>query len=343
MTEHRFLRALRREPHDGIPVWFMRQAGRYLPGYQKVRAKTDFLTLCKTPDLAAEVTLEPLDTFGVDATIIFSDILVPLEAMGMTVVFTDRGPCMENPIDSAAEIDALRVPDPNEDLGYVMDIVREVKRRVDGRVPVIGFAGAPFTLACYALEGSPSRTFEKAMRMVYQSPREMHALLDKIATAVTAHLKAQIDAGCDVIQLFDTWGGLLPYDAFREISLGYCQRIMHELADCGVPRILFIKGAGMYIDEVVGVGTEAIGVDYMTQPQYAVDRVQGRAAIQGNLPPHALLGSEPELRRRVRELLEVYGHLDGYVFNLGHGILPPTPVDHVHAVIDEIRSFGKTS
>ena len=257
----------------------------------------------------------------------------------MGVVFTDHGPCMEKPLSTRADIDALGDPDPETDSGFVMEIIREVKRRVDGRVPVIGFAGAPFTLACYALEGSPSRTFAAALSMAYESPDDMHCLLDRIATTVTRHLKAQVDAGADVIQLFDTWGGMLAHDAFHEYSLRYCRRIMEELAGCGAPRILFIKGAGVHLDAVVECGSEAVGIDYTMPPEHALEVVAGRAAIQGNLAPQALLGDEQSLRARVRELLRVFGKEPGYVFNLGHGILPPTPVDNVRAVVDEVRSF----
>ena len=259
------LAALRRQPHEQTPVWFMRQAGRYLPGYMKVRAKTDFLTLCKTPDLAAEVTLEPLDTFGVDGVIIFSDILVPLEAMGLPVVFGDRGPSMETPLANRADIDKLHIPDPVAETGFVMDVIREVKTRVAGRVPVIGFAGAPWTLACYALEGSPSRTFATAKRMVYEAPADLHVLMEMIADTVTAYLRAQVEAGAQVLQLFDSWGGMLAHEAFHEFSLHYCRRILEGLDGCGVPRILFIKGAGIHLESIAEVvkatGCEAVAID----------------------------------------------------------------------------------
>ncbi|MGE3965876.1 MAG: uroporphyrinogen decarboxylase [Planctomycetota bacterium] len=336
----RFLRALRREPHDGVPVWFMRQAGRYLPGYQRVRSGVDFLTLCRTPELAAEVTLEPVDTFGVDAAIIFSDILVPLEAMGLDVEFTERGPCMARPLRDAADIARLRIPDPHESLGYVLEIVREVRRRLAGRVPVIGFAGAPFTLACYALEGSPSRTFAEAMSLVYREPKTMHALLDRLATTVAAYLRAQIEAGAQAVQLFDTWGGLLDHAAFAEFSLAYCRRILAELDGCGVPRILFIKGAGLHFESVCAAGSEAVGFDYTLAPQRAREIAAGRVALQGNLSPQVLFAAPDVLRARVRDLLEVFRGDPGYVFNLGHGILPPTPIDNVRRVVDEIRAFG---
>lgn len=344
MTEtHLFLQALRQEPHQGVPVWFMRQAGRYLPGYQRVRSQVDFLTLCRTPDLAAEVTLEPVELFDVDASIIFSDILVPLEAMGLNVQFTDKGPCMEDPVRDRAGIDRLVVPDPEQEIGYVMDVVRAVKKGLAGRVPVIGFAGAPFTLACYALEGSPSRTFATTLALAHQSPQDFHVLLQKLADTVIAYLKAQVAAGAQAIQLFDTWGGMLDHESFHEFSLRYCQQIMAGLEGCGVPRILFIKGAGLHLDAVANSGAEALGFDYTIEPQHARDVVAGRTALQGNLPPHALLGDEDRLRQRVRRLLATMGDLPGYVFNLGHGILPPTPIPNVKAVVEEIRNFSSTS
>ena len=311
-SPHRLIQALRGQPHDRVPVWFMRQAGRYLPGYQKVRAKTDFLTLCKTPDLAAEVTIEPLDTFGVDGVIIFSDILVPLEAMGLPVLFTDRGPCMERPLADRGDIDRLSIPDPMAETPFVMEIVQEVKRRVAGRVPVIGFAGAPFTLACYALEGSPSRTFAKTLEMAYRAPDDLHALLDKIAVSVASYLKAQVEAGADAIQLFDTWGGMLAHEEFHQFSLHYCRKILAELDGCGVPRILFIKGAGMHLEDVVTSGSEAIGFDYMTDATYARDLVDGRVALQGKpLSTRTLLPSTrtPEARRESARRLCRYSWL----------------------------------
>ncbi|MFQ5654143.1 MAG: uroporphyrinogen decarboxylase [Planctomycetota bacterium] len=338
---HALIQALRREPHAGVPVWFMRQAGRYLPGYQRVRSRVDFLTLCKTPDLAAEVTLEPLETLGVDGVIIFSDILVPLEAMGLPVVFTERGPCMERPLSTAADIDALRDPDPEEETGFVMEVIREVRRRVAGRVPVLGFAGAPWTLACYALEGSPGRTFARAMRMVYEAPADLHRLLERIARTVGRYLKAQVAAGAQAIQLFDTWGGLLAAGAFEELSLGYCRRVLEELDGCGVPRILFIKGGGMHLEALAATGVEAIALDPMTDPRRAREAVRGRAALGGNLPPEALFEPVGELRARARRLLDLFAGDAGYVFNLGHGILPGTPVDHVRAVVEEVHSHGK--
>ncbi len=335
--EHRLLQALWRKPHAGVPVWFMRQAGRYLPGYQKVRARTEFLDLCKTPELAAEVTIEPLEVLGVDAVIIFSDILIPLEAMGLPVVFTDRGPCMEKPLASAGEIEALTIPDPVTETGFVMETIRETRRRADGRVPVIGFAGAPWTLACYALEGSPSRTFSTAMKMVYESPRELHRLLEKIAATVVRYLKAQIEAGAEAIQLFDTWGGLLADDAFRGFSLDYCQRILSELDGCGVPRIIFIKGSGQHLEEIADSGAEAIAFDPTINPRRARDLVGDRVALQGNLAPEALFSPEDELRARARALLDIFADSSGYVFNLGHGILPKTPVENVRALVEEVH------
>ena len=337
------LAALRREPHERRPVWFMRQAGRYLPGYMKVRSKTDFLTLCKTPDLAAEVTVEPLDKFGVDAVIIFSDILVPLEAMGLEVVFGDRGPSMEKPLASRADIDNLSIPDPVAETGFVMDVIREVKNRVAGRVPVIGFAGAPWTLACYALEGSPSRTFATAKRMVYEAPADLHVLMEKIADTTTAYLQAQVDAGAQVLQLFDSWGGMLAHGAFHELSLKYCHRILDGLKDCGVPRILFIKGAGLHLESIKEVveatGTEAVAIDDSTPPSRAIEVLGDTCAIQGNLPPEALFAPVEDLQARTTEILESFRGHPGHVFNLGHGITPPTPIPHVQAVVDAVKAW----
>ncbi len=340
---HLLLRALARKTHERTPVWFMRQAGRYLPGYQKIRSRTNFLTLCKTPELAAEVTLEPLDTLGVDAVIIFSDILVPIEAMGLEVVFGDRGPFMGNPIVDRRGIDGLGNPDPAEDTGFVMDVIREVRSRVAGRVPVIGFAGAPWTLACYALEGSPSRTFATAKKMVYQSPEDLHELLNRLAGTVTSYLRAQVDAGAQVLQLFDSWGGILAHDAFHEFSLRYCKQVLENLDGCGVPRILFIKGCGSHLDSVSRmvdeIGIEAVSIDDSIDPARARSVFGGRCAIQGNLPPESLFAPENILRSRVAEVLDAFKGEPGHVFNLGHGILPTTPVENVRAVVDEIHAY----
>lgn len=332
--------ALWGRPHSGVPCWFMRQAGRYLPGYQKVRAQHDFLSLCKAPDLAAEVTVEPLDTFGVDAVIIFSDILVPLEAMGMPVRFGDRGPYMEEPLGSLADVDALRDIDPREDTGYVMDVIRQVRQRVEGRVPVLGFAGAPWTLACYALEGSPTRTFSRAFGMLYHEPKTLHRLLDRLAQTISEYLRAQVEAGAQAIQLFDTWGGMLPYDQFESVSLGYCRQILDSLKDLDVPRILFIKGAGLHIDAVLESGADAVAVDAMQDIANVRKLNQGRVALQGNLAPEALLGSKEQLLERAKAVLDRMEGEPGFVFNLGHGILPTTPTENVQALVDFVHEYS---
>ena len=336
------IRALRRQPTERTPVWFMRQAGRYLPGYQRIRSGLDFLELCKNPELASEVTVEPLEVLDVDAVIIFSDILVPLEAMGMGVEFGDRGPCMSDPLTGRDGIERLCIPDPVESTGFVMDVIRATHARVDGKVPVLGFAGAPWTLACYALEGSPSRTFAAAQRMVYESPSDLHLLMEKIADTVTAYLLAQVEAGANAIQLFDSWGGMLGHQAFEEFSLAYCRRILEGLDGCGVPRILFIRGAASHLDAIASMvdelGVEAVSLDEMTRPQHALEIFGHRCALQGNLPPQALFAPVDDLRSRVCDLLDVFSDHPGHIFNLGHGILPTTPVENVRAVVDEIRA-----
>ncbi|MDG2084232.1 MAG: uroporphyrinogen decarboxylase [Planctomycetota bacterium] len=335
------IRKLRCQPTERTPVWFMRQAGRYLPGYQRIRKGMNFLDLCKDPDLAAEVTVEPLEVLGVDAVIIFSDILVPLEAMGLGVEFGDRGPCMTDPLKSRADIDALSIPDPVEKTGFVMDVIRTVHRHVNGRVPVLGFAGAPWTLTCYALEGSPSRTFAAAQRMLYENPADVHVLMEKIADTTTEYLKAQIAAGANAVQLFDSWGGMLSHQAFDEFSLHYCRRIMEGLDGCGVPRILFIRGAGSHLEKIARmvkeVGIEAVGLDEMIPPEQAISVFGDRVALQGNMPPQALFAPKEDLLQRVRAIQAAFKDHPGHVFNLGHGILPPTPVPNVQAVVEEIR------
>jgi uroporphyrinogen decarboxylase len=317
----------------------MRQAGRFLPEYREVRSKVDFLTLCKTPELAATVTLQPVDILGVDAAIIFSDILVIPEAMGMDLQIEENkgGPRFPTPIRSSRDVDALAVPDPTDRLRYVMDALRLVRRQLDGRVPLIGFSGAPWTLASYMVEGHGSRNFRYIKEMMYNEPALTRRLLDKLTEAVIAYLKAQIEAGAQAVQIFDTWGGILTVDAFRSFSLPYIERIVKAITPTGTPVIVFAKDCGHSLEQIAATGCNVVGLDWSIDIGEARRRVGGSVALQGNLDPTILYASPHVIREEVRSVLSKFGHGPGHIFNLGHGILPDIPVDHVKALIQAVR------
>ncbi|MGD9297894.1 MAG: uroporphyrinogen decarboxylase, partial [Chromatiales bacterium] len=291
LKNDRFLRALMREPVDVTPVWMMRQAGRYLPEYRATRSKAgDFLTLCKTPDLACEVTIQPLERFPLDAAILFSDILTIPDAMQLGLYFGEgEGPKFERPVRTQADVDAIGVPDPEDDLGYVMDAVRTIRRELDGRVPLIGFSGSPWTLATYMVEGGSTKNFSLSKGMMFEKPALMHALLDKLAESVTLYLNAQIAAGAQAVMLFDTWGGVLTPNDYREFSLGYMQRIIAGLTrehdGRRVPCILFTKGGSLWLDAMADAGPDALGLDWTIDIGEARRQVGDRVALQGNMDP----------------------------------------------------------
>ncbi|RMG29585.1 MAG: uroporphyrinogen decarboxylase [Gammaproteobacteria bacterium] len=350
MTElknDRLLRALRRQPVDVTPVWMMRQAGRYLPEYRATRKKAgNFLTLCKTPELACEVTLQPVERFPLDAAILFSDILTVPDAMGLGLYFeAGEGPRFRRPVRSAADVDRLGVPDPEQDLGYVMDTVRLIRRELDGRVPLIGFAGSPWTLATYMVEGGGSRDFRRIKGMLYEQPALLHRLLDVVTEAVTAYLDAQIAAGAQALMLFDTWGGVLSHRAFPEFSLQYMARIARGLhrgtGESRIPLILFTKGGGQWLEAMADAGADALGLDWTTSLGEARRRVGDRVALQGNLDPAALYASPETIRRLVAEVLSDYGKGNGHVFNLGHGIHPQIPPEHAAVMIDAVHELSR--
>ncbi|MUV12686.1 uroporphyrinogen decarboxylase [Lysobacter sp. HX-5-24] len=344
MKNDRFLRALRREPVDATPVWLMRQAGRYLPEYRATRAKAgSFLAMAKNPDLACEVTLQPLARFDLDAAILFSDILTVPDAMGLGLYFVEgEGPKFERPVRSAADIAKLAVPDMGSELRYVMDAVSVIRRELDGRVPLIGFSGSPWTLACYMVEGGGSDNFSKVKRLALDDPKAMHALLSVNTDAVIAYLRAQREAGAQALQVFDTWGGVLSPSMYREFSLPYLTRIARELERGDAPLILFGKGNAPYLEELAASGAEGVGVDWLIELDEAARRTQGKVALQGNLDPAMLYGSPDSVRARVREALDSYaagngGSREGHVFNLGHGLSPDMNPEHVGALVDEVH------
>lgn len=346
LKNDRFLRALRRQPVDATPVWIMRQAGRYLPEYRATRARAgSFLALAKTPELACEVTLQPLDRFELDAAILFSDILTVPDAMGLGLYFAEgEGPKFERPIRTQADVDRLAVPDMAQELGYVMDAVTLIRRELQGRVPLIGFSGSPWTLACYMVEGGGSENFSRIKAMALNEPKALHQLLEVTTDAVIAYLAAQRAAGAQALQVFDTWGGVLSPRLYREFSLRYMARIAAEL-DRGqgaenTPLILFGKGNAAYLEELASTGAEALGVDWLVDLGEARARTGGRVALQGNLDPITLYADADTIRREVATTLESYGHGPGHVFNLGHGVSPDINPELVRVLVDAVHEHS---
>jgi uroporphyrinogen decarboxylase len=338
------IRACYRRPTPRTPIWIMRQAGRYLPEYRAVRSKVDFLTLCKTPELASEVTIQPVDIVGVDAAIIFSDILVVPEAMGMrlTVEEGKGGPRFPDRIAGRPDIDRLVEPDPNDGLRYVMDALRLTRKELAGRVPLIGFAGSPWTLACYMVEGSGSKDFARALGMLKEAPAQMHRLLEKLTRSVTAYLAAQIEAGAQVLQIFDTWGGILTGAEFDEFSLRYIGAIVEALPTARVPVIVFCKDCGGAIERIAATGCQTVGLDAATEIGAARRAVGSRVSLQGNLRPELLRSDPGTIREKAAEILASYGAGPGHIFNLGHGILPDIPVEHVRELVRYVKDESGT-
>ena len=340
------LKALLRQPVDRTPVWIMRQAGRYLPEYLKTRAEAgSFMQLCQTPELACEVTLQPLRRYELDAAIIFSDILTIPDAMGLGLYFeTGEGPKFERPVTSRAEIEALPRPDIASSLGYVTDAISLTRREIGGKVPLLGFSGSPWTLATYMIEGGSSKTFGKAKKLVYQEPETAHLLLGKLADTVTDYLNAQIEAGAQGVQIFDTWGGALSFDAYREFSLQYMQRIVQGLKrehdGNRIPVILFSKGCNTQLEALADTGCDALGLDWTITLEEARKRVGQQVALQGNLDPSILLSNPSVIRAEAQKTLDSFGQGEGHVFNLGHGITPDVDPDNLGALLDAVREFS---
>ena len=349
MKNDRFLRALRREPVDCTPVWIMRQAGRYLPEYRATRARAgSFLALAKTPELACEVTLQPLERFELDAAILFSDILTVPDAMGLGLYFVEgEGPKFERPVRSAADVARLAVPDIGTELRYVTDAVSLIRRELDGRVPLIGFSGSPWTLACYMVEGGSSDGFSRIKAMMYDDPTSLHRLLEVVTEAVIAYLAAQREAGAQALQIFDTWGGVLSPAMYREFSLRYLARIAQELPrgeGAGrTPLILFGKGNAPHLEALADTGAEGVGVDWSVTLEEARRRTGGRVALQGNLDPAVLFASPERIRAEAAAVLQSYGDGPGHIFNLGHGITPDVKPDHLKALVDAVHELSRSN
>jgi uroporphyrinogen decarboxylase len=336
----RFLKACRREPVDCTPVWFMRQAGRYMAEYRRLRAGHSILEMCKTPELAAQVTLQPIERFSLDAAIIFADILLPLEAMGLRLEFAEgEGPVIHNPIRDRAAVERLKMIDGDE-LRYVGDAVSLTRRLLDGRVPLIGFAGAPFTLASYAIEGGGSRNYVLTKQLMYREPEAWHKLMDKLARVVTGYLRKQIQAGAQAVQLFDSWVGCLSAGDYAEYVMPHVQLIFEGLKHEGVPLIHFGTGTTAILGLMRKAGGTVIGIDWRVPLDEAWARLGHDTAVQGNLDPVALFGPIHEIERRVEDILRRAAGRPGHIFNLGHGILPQTPVEHVAATIEMVHKLS---
>ncbi|GAA5193712.1 uroporphyrinogen decarboxylase [Ferrimonas gelatinilytica] len=347
LKNDRYLRALLRQPVDVTPVWMMRQAGRYLPEYRATRAEAgDFMSLCKNPELACEVTLQPLRRFPLDAAILFSDILTIPDAMGLGLYFeAGEGPRFQTLADSKAAIEALPVPDPEQELGYVMDAVRTIRRELKGEVPLIGFSGSPWTLATYMVEGGSSKDFAKIKKMAFAEPATLHLLLDKLADSVILYLNAQIKAGAQAVQIFDTWGGALSGPAYREFSLRYMHKIVENLIrhhdGRQVPVVLFTKGGGQWLEQIAATGCDAVGLDWTVDMKSARERVGDKVALQGNMDPSMLYAPVPRIEEEVSRILAEFGHGEGHVFNLGHGIHQHADPEHAGAFINAVHRLSK--
>lgn len=337
----RFLKACRREEVDCTPVWLMRQAGRYMEEYRKIREKYSFLEMCKLPEVAAEVTLQPVDKIGVDAAILFSDILVPVEAMGIDLEFHEgKGPIIHNPVRDMAGVEALQVIEPREKVPYVLETVKLVRQELDGKVPLIGFSGAPFTLASYMVEGGASKNYTLIKGLMYSEPSIYQALMEKVTLTVTRYLNAQIEAGAQVVQIFDSWAGCLgPYD-YAKFALPYTKQVIDGL-DRRVPAINFATGVSAMLELLKEAGGDVIGVDWRINLDEAWAKIGYDVGIQGNLDPVILLSSPQEIETRVRDILWRAGNRPGHIFNLGHGVLPPTPVENVQALIEFVHKHSQ--
>ncbi|MFZ4503120.1 MAG: uroporphyrinogen decarboxylase [Methylovulum sp.] len=340
-----FIKALLRQPVPRTPVWMMRQAGRYLPEYRQLREQAgSFLNLCTNPELACEVTLQPLRRFDFDAAILFSDILTIPDAMGLGLYFTENeGPKFAHPLSTERDIKNLVVPDPDEKLRYVIDAVSLIRKNLQGSVPLIGFSGSPWTLATYMIEGGSSKNFQKTKALMYEQPNLMHALLTKLADAVALYLNAQIKAGAQAVMIFDTWGGILSTEDYLKFSLAYGEKIrsllITEQDSQRIPSIWFTKGGGLWLESMANAGFDALGLDWQTEIHQARQRVGHQVALQGNLDPVALYASPEIITEKVTAILNNYGAGSGHVFNLGHGILPDINPDHVAALVNAVKHY----
>jgi uroporphyrinogen decarboxylase len=337
-----FLKACRGEKVDYTPVWIMRQAGRYMKEYQEVRAKVDFLTLCKTPELAAQVTLQPVDILGVDAAILFSDILIPVEAMGMHLEFSDKkGPVLGEPVRNKSGVDKLLIPDTEDSMPFVIEAIRILRSELAEKVPLIGFSGAPYTLATYIIEGGSSKNFVNTKRMMYQNPGLFQGLLEKITATVIDYLSAQIRAGAQAVQIFDSWGGNLSPVDYESIVLPHVKKAIKALKKFDVPVIFFVNDCAGLLDLVKKAGADVVGIDWRVDMYKAVKSLGKRVSVQGNLDPCVLFGGQEHIEERVQDILNRAETARGHIFNLGHGILPETPVENAIAMVEAVHRLSR--
>jgi uroporphyrinogen decarboxylase len=344
-----FLKACRGEEVPYTPIWIMRQAGRYLPEYRAVRGKADFLKMCKTPELAAEVTLQPIDILNVDAAILFCDILIPCEAMGQGLEFHEgKGPILGPPIRDKDTVDKLSVPDPEDKMGFVMDAIRLLRKELADRVPLIGFAGAPLTTATYMIEGGTSKNFLNTKMMIYENPDLYRTFMDKVTATITEYLKAQISAGAQAVQIFDTWGGIFSPGDFREYVLVYVKRIIKDLKDWmasenmeQVPVIYFVGETAGLLEEIKTSGADVYGVDWRINLDDAIKRIGDGAVVQGNLDPLSMFLPQEKIEERVKDVLNRASSAKGHIFNLGHGVVPQTPPENVVALVEMVHRLSK--
>jgi len=347
LKNDRYLKALLKQETDTTPVWIMRQAGRYLPEYKETRKQAgSFLDLCMNPELACEVTLQPLRRFDLDAAILFSDILTIPDAMNLGLYFSEgEGPKFKHPIRSQADIDKLFVPDPTEKLRYVTDAVTLIRQELDGQVPLIGFSGSPWTLATYMIEGGSSKDYHHSKGLLYENPKALHQILDVIAKSVVSYLNAQIEAGAQSVMIFDTWGGVLSPEAYQEFSLRYMQQIIEQLhreyEGQTIPVTLFTKGGGQWIELIADTGCNGVGVDWTLSIDEARKRVGDKVALQGNLDPNVLYAAPDTIREHVKQLINKFGNHTGHVFNLGHGIHQTVNPDNLKVLVDAVHEFGR--
>lgn len=337
-----FLKACKKLPLERTPVWIMRQAGRYLPQYRSVREKADFLTMCRTPELAAEVTIQPVDIIGVDAAIIFSDILVIPEAMGLQLEMIEtKGPVFHNPVRNEQDVNALKNIDPGKDLKYVLDAVELTKKELNNRVPLIGFSGSPWTLMTYMVEGKGSKNFSKIKKFIYYNPELAHKLEDKISKAVADYLSAKIEAGADAVQIFDTWGGILSPADYREFSLNYISKVISKIKRKDQPVIVFSKGVHYLLDEIASSGADVVGLDWTMDLGTVRNKIGNNVSLQGNLDPTVLYAPKERIRKEVKNVLSSYGKGTGHIFNLGHGILPDVDPENAKALVEFVKEESR--
>ncbi len=343
MSEHLFIRACFREDVERTPVWLMRQAGRYMAEYQAVKSRYSFLEMCKIPEVAAQITLQPVNALGVDAAILFSDILIPVEAMGMKLEFVSgKGPILHEPIRSLEQVERLKIPDPEKDLGFVLEAIKLIKEKLAGRVPLIGFSGAPFTLASYMIEGRGSRSFRFTKELMFSEPEVFELLMKKLTQTVVGYLNAQIEAGVDAVQIFDSWAGCLAPEDYSRYVKPYTSEILKSLDGIGeIPRIHFANQTGTFIEEVAEAGGDVIGVDWRIDLAQAWQRIGYNRAIQGNLDPMALFAPEAEIERRVVDILKKAAGRNGHIFNLGHGVHKDTKVEKVKFMVDAVKKYSR--